>query len=208
MYNDFLFIFAPKFPIAIIVFVVFFIGFYLLDRYLRTISNKEVIRVVAWLSPEDFKKSVFTGFISTTYSGWGPLTGFPPYNWRVWSWIDYTKGAISNNSKVGLQGISFDVFPGERIFRSLSKTFGPTVSVRGTKEGLSLKDRNPAFYTREANLPNWMYKTRMEDNIFASGLALFGLSYIVVLAPLISIVIFSLGIFCYWLSLKLVKLAR
>ena len=205
MSDDLAAAFIAPLPVSFVVFAVSFLVGFFLDQKLRTISNTEPLRVVTWLRKEQHERAMREGVIQATRSGWGPLTGFPPYNWRVWSWLYSPAIHDSKGAKISSYGVIFDVYPGERIYRSLSKTFGPTVSVRSSGSTFSLAGRNPDFSPRVKTAPLWA-QARMEDNVFASSLALFGLSYVVALAPIVAICTFSIAALAYWISLKAVKL--
>lgn len=195
---------SPIFPSFILFITTIAIG-YLFDYRIRGISNKEILRVVVWLDEEAHKTAQAKGFIPVSKSGWGPLTGFPPYKYRVWAWIYKPNLRPKIRAKVAPYGIAFDVQPRERIFRFLSKAFGPTVLVQGTKQGLDLQGRSPDF-TLSRPVAAKILRARRADNIAATAIALFGLCYVLVLAPGLSIVIMASFAISYWISLKIVGL--
>lgn len=196
-------VFASPVPGSLMLFAVTLAVGYLVDFRLRAASNSRTLRVVVWLSLDEHAEAVRDGRLHTTKSGWGPLTGLPPQRYRVWAWI-YRANSPRTSFGIAPCGVAFDCRPGERVYRFLSKTVGPTVAVRAEGEWLSLSDRNPDFSprTQSADSRAHVRQRHYSDHPVTSAVFLALLCYVTVLAPVLSFGIFAVSVAVYYLSLK------
>ena len=167
---------------------------YVADLFLRLWTNQDTIRVTYWCSRAVFQQIKATGFVPAYRSGWGPLTGFGPHLWTVWTSIEQRKNPwallvkrFKSASKVNPYGVTFDILPGERHHRAYSKALGAAVRIQSSEQGIDLADRNPQFIgdTESDQTPD-PPRVHFPDVPWVSGLALFGFCFGFAATPLLT----------------------